>query len=211
MPPSGPHSPIHPSSLTLPPPLQSLGSRRVLEHRNRLPSLTSANWSQASLSRLHRYSRLWLGRRQVGYPHCVSSLTSNSVIAHDIDTGDNLWYIERAHAGGVTALKLSHNMRFLLSGGVQGEVRLWELRSREMISHMKEHTQRITDIQIFDDDLSALTSSKDRCIMHWDLRAEVTFPISFSLHVHSEAIILLHPENGRDTLHRFVQGSDTDH
>lgn len=96
-----------------------------------------------------------------------------SVIAHDIDTGDNLWYIERAHAGGVTALKLSHNMRFLLSGGMNGEVRLWELRSREMISHMKEHTQRITDIQIFDDDLTALTSSKDRCIMHWDLREEV--------------------------------------
>jgi cilia- and flagella-associated protein 52 len=96
------------------------------------------------------------------------------VIAHDIDTGDNLWYVERAHAGGVTALQLSHNMRFLLTGGTNGEVRLWELRSREMISHMKEHTQRITDIRILSDDMSALTSSRDRCIMHWDLREEVS-------------------------------------
>jgi cilia- and flagella-associated protein 52 len=64
-------------------------------------------------------------------------------------------------------------MRFLLSGGMNGEVRLWELRSRELISHLKEHTQRITDIVIFPDDTAAMTASRDRCIMHWDLREEV--------------------------------------
>jgi len=103
----------------------------------------------------------------------VSGWDDGSIIAHDIDTGENLWFIERAHPGGVTAIRLSHNMRFLLSGGVGGEVRLWELRSRELISHLKEHTQKITDIAIFEDDTSALTSSKDRCIMRWDLREEV--------------------------------------
>lgn len=63
-------------------------------------------------------------------------------------------------------------MRFLLSGGELGEVRLWELRSRELISHMKEHTQRITDIEIFADDTQALTSSKDKSIMLWNLKDE---------------------------------------
>lgn len=102
-----------------------------------------------------------------------------SVIAHDIDTGNNLWFIERCHPEGITAIRLSHNMRFLLSGGMNGEVRLWELRSRELISHMKEHTQRITDIVIFPDDTAAMTASRDRCIMHWDLREEVGFVIIF--------------------------------
>ena len=83
-----------------------------------------------------------------------------------------MWYIERAHADGISALKLSHNMRFLLSGGELGEVRLWELRSRELISHMKEHTQRITDIEIFADDTQALTASKDKSIMFWNLKDE---------------------------------------
>jgi WD40 repeat protein len=90
-----------------------------------------------------------------------------------MDSGAPLWYIEKAHVDGITALKLSHNMRFLLSGGEMGEVRLWELRSRELISHMKEHTQRITDIEIFADDTKALTSSKDKCIMLWSLKDEV--------------------------------------
>lgn len=108
-------------------------------------------------------------------PSCFFPLYFISVIAHDIDSGENLWCIERAHPGGVTAVRLSNNMRFLLSGGMGGEVRLWELRSRELISHLKEHTQKVTDILILDDDMSALTASKDRCIMHWDLRAEVGF------------------------------------
>lgn len=96
-----------------------------------------------------------------------------SVISHDVDTGEILWFIESAHTDGVTSIAISHNNRFILTGGQHGEVRLWELRSRELISHLKEHTQRITSICIFDDDTSALTSSRDRCIMQWDLRMEV--------------------------------------
>ena len=95
-------------------------------------------------------------------------------MAHDIDSGANLWYIEKSHVDGISALKLSHNMRFLLSGGELGEVRLWELRTRELISHMKEHTQRITDIEIFFDDSQALTSSKDKSIMLWSLKDEAS-------------------------------------
>ena len=96
-----------------------------------------------------------------------------SVISHDVDTGDILWLIESAHADGVTSIAISHNNRFVLTGGYHGEVRLWELRSRELISHLKEHSQRITSICIFDDDTAAMTSSRDRCIMQWDLRMEV--------------------------------------
>ena len=103
----------------------------------------------------------------------VMNISSYSVIAHDIDTGENLWFIEKAHPDGVTSLRLSHNMRFVLTGGMHGEVRLWELRSRELISHLKEHTQRITDIVIYPDDTMCMTASRDRCIMHWDLREEV--------------------------------------
>ena len=95
------------------------------------------------------------------------------MISHDVDSGEILWFIESAHTDGVTSIAISHNNRFILTGGQHGEVRLWELRSRELISHLKEHTQRVTSICIFDDDTSALTSSRDRCIMQWDLRMEV--------------------------------------
>lgn len=81
--------------------------------------------------------------------------------------------LDNAHQGGVTALVLSHNRRFLLSGGPQGEVRLWELRSRELISHLKEHKQRVSALALFDDDTLCLSGSRDRCILRWDLKSEV--------------------------------------
>lgn len=53
--------------------------------------------------------------------------------SHDSDMGQLLWIIDNAHAGGVTSLSLSHNERFLLTGGVEGELRVWELRSRDLV------------------------------------------------------------------------------
>lgn len=95
------------------------------------------------------------------------------MLAHSAETGDNLWFIDNAHPGGVTALVLSHNHRFILTGGPQGEVRLWELRTRELISHLKEHKQKVTCLALFDDDSSGLTGSRDRCVLRWDLKTEV--------------------------------------
>jgi cilia- and flagella-associated protein 52 len=81
--------------------------------------------------------------------------------------------MDNAHQGGVTALVLSHNRRFILTGGPSGEVRLWEMRSRELISHLKEHKQKVTSLALFDDDTLGLSGSRDRCILRWDLKSEV--------------------------------------
>jgi len=99
---------------------------------------------------------------------------SNRVLAHSAESGENLWILDNVHAQGVTALVLSHNRRFILTGGPQGEVRLWELRTRELISHLKEHKQKITSMKLFQDDTFAVSGSRDRCILRWDLRTEVS-------------------------------------
>ena len=49
---------------------------------------------------------------------------------------------------------------------------MWEIRSRELISHLKEHTSRVTKIQLFPDDQHLLTCARDKSILCWDLRAE---------------------------------------
>ena len=61
-----------------------------------------------------------------------------------------------------------------MSGGFHGEVRLWDIRSRELITHLKEHILKITSLILFDDDTMAISSSKDRNILRWDLRQEVS-------------------------------------
>ena len=63
--------------------------------------------------------------------------------AFDMDTGELLWDIHNAHKGGVTAIQVSHNEKYIVSGGEQGEVRVWDVRSREMMCHLKEHILRV--------------------------------------------------------------------
>jgi len=70
----------------------------------------------------------------------------------------------------VTALKVSHNRKFVVSGGEEGEVRVWEIRTREMILHLKQHTMSVTSLCIFEDDSQVISASRDRSILRWDLR-----------------------------------------
>ncbi len=46
----------------------------------------------------------------------------------------------------MSALTLASNARFLMSGGVNGEVRVWELRTRQLIATLKEHAMAVTEI-----------------------------------------------------------------
>lgn len=55
---------------------------------------------------------------------------------------------------------------------MNGEVRVWEIRSKEMISNLKEHIQRVSKVQVFSDDLHLLTAAKDKSILVWDLAKE---------------------------------------
>lgn len=88
------------------------------------------------------------------------------------DKNTQVWQIDNAHKGGVPTIALASNMKFLCSGGAEGGVRVWEMRSREMVSHLKEHTNRVTKVKLFDDDMHLLSSSRDKALLCWDLRAE---------------------------------------
>jgi cilia- and flagella-associated protein 52 len=112
-------------------------------------------------------------------PQCIalqdmiySGWSDGKVLAHCAESGSCLWVIDNVHSGGVTSLILSNNKRFLLTGGFQGDVRLWELRSRELVCHLKEHTQKVTALALFQNDTMAISASRDRCLLRWDLKSE---------------------------------------
>ena len=55
---------------------------------------------------------------------------------------------------------------------MDGEVRVWEIRSRELVAHLKEHTSKVTNLEVFFDDVHLLSSGRDRAILCWDLKSE---------------------------------------
>ncbi|KAH8045685.1 WD repeat-containing protein [Aureococcus anophagefferens] len=99
--------------------------------------------------------------RDAGEPTCVvytldfliSGWSDGKIRAHESDTSTPLWLIDHAHRGGVSALVLANNQRFIMTGGGEGDVRVWELRSRELVSHLKEHRSMVTGLALYEDDL----------------------------------------------------------
>lgn len=102
----------------------------------------------------------------------VAGCNDGRLMSFDCMKGQNLWHIDNAHKGGVTTVQLSSNVRFVMSGGAEGELRVWELKTRDMVSHLKEHTSRITDMMLFPNDQYAISCSRDRCLLTWDLRQQ---------------------------------------
>lgn len=97
---------------------------------------------------------------------------NGKIIAHSPTTGEYLWHINQGHLDGVSAICLSHNGRFIVSGGMNGEIRLWNIKTRELVCHLKEHSSRITSIVLTNNDQVAISSSRDRCLLTWDLMKE---------------------------------------
>lgn len=102
----------------------------------------------------------------------VAGYENGRIKSYEASEGEQLWHIDNAHKNGVSSLKLSKNMRFVVSGGAEGELRVWEIKTREMISHLKEHIAKVNQLELFTNDQFAITCSRDRCLLTWDLRAE---------------------------------------
>jgi WD40 repeat protein len=121
-----------------------------------------------------------IGVRGAGHPtglavssdFVVSGWEDGRLRCHDAEAAEELWKIEDAHASGVTSLLMSNNSRFVVSGGGLGDVRVWELRSRELVMHLKEHSGPVTSLAMYDDDVHVLSCSRDKSFLCWDLRKE---------------------------------------
>lgn len=103
----------------------------------------------------------------------LSGWTDGKVLAHSAESGELYWMIENAHqGGGVSSMAMSSNRRFILTGGFTGEVRLWELRSRQMMAHFKDHNNQVTGLKVIDGDSTLISCSRDRSIIRTDLVKE---------------------------------------
>jgi len=113
------------------------------------------------------------------YPTCsiftdeviLSGWSDGKIRAFRVDNNQQLWQIDNAHKNGVTVISLSNNNKFIVSGGMEGEIRVWEIRSRELIAHLKEHSSKVTKVIIFSDDVHLLSCSRDKSILCWDLKS----------------------------------------
>ncbi|ETV99097.1 hypothetical protein H310_08519 [Aphanomyces invadans] len=180
------HVTVHPSQ-------PSMASRLICEnHSNGVLAIAFAPQHSDRFATISKDCtiRIWDGSdysvvvraavQNAGMPTCLafsldivlSGWQDGCLRCHSSDTGQLLWVIDNAHTGGVTALVLSNNQRFIVTGGMGGDVRVWDIRKRDMVSHLKEHSMAITGLALFDDDVHLLSCSRDKSFLCWELRTE---------------------------------------
>uniref|UniRef100_A0A061RFE0 Wd40 repeat protein n=2 Tax=Tetraselmis sp. GSL018 TaxID=582737 RepID=A0A061RFE0_9CHLO len=105
----------------------------------------------------------------------LSGWSDGQLWCHDLRGGCR-WHIHGVHASprgeGVTAVCVSHSGEFIATGGIDGDIRVWDRSSREVVSHMTQHKEAVCDLQVFKDDMHVVSGSRDGTFIIWDVFQE---------------------------------------
>lgn len=101
----------------------------------------------------------------------VSGWSDGKVRAFLPQSGKLLYVINDAHKNGVTALAVASDCGRIITGGMEGDVRVWRIghSTQTMDASLKEHRGRVNDIKIRNDDSQAVSASSDGSCIIWDL------------------------------------------
>lgn len=102
----------------------------------------------------------------------ISGWDDGKIRAFLPQSGKLFYVIENAHNNGVTAVTTTNDCTRIVSGGEQGEVRVWKVGMStkcDMEASMKEHRARVSDIKVNKNDDQAVSASHDGSCIVWDL------------------------------------------
>lgn len=120
----------------------------------------------------------------------------------DFELGILLKTLE-GHKGHVTALAMTADSRFILSGGQDGFVHLWDLETGTQLKTMTGHKSAILMIHVTNDGQHIITGSGDETVRAWVLRGGVLLQnLTHTENVHSMAV----SPDGRHVITGSVDG-----
>ncbi|KAM4691350.1 cilia- and flagella-associated protein 52 [Rhinophrynus dorsalis] len=101
----------------------------------------------------------------------ISAWSDGKIRAFTPESGRLMYCIENAHSMGVTAISATSDCKRIISGGGEGQVRVWEIgkESRRLVESMKEHKSAVNCIKVKRNNQECLTASADGTCIIWDL------------------------------------------
>ncbi|MFD0035585.1 protein kinase [Streptomyces sp. NPDC127172] len=97
----------------------------------------------------------------------------------DLDTGECLRVLT-GHVSEVTALNVSPDNRFVLSGSTDNTARLWEFESGRCLRTLRGHKRDVEAVLLDTSTQTALTASSDNTIRQWNLPGQSVGPFQVS-------------------------------
>ena len=112
-------------------------------------------------------------------------------------SGKLLYAINDSHNHGVTAIGGTGDCQRIVSGGMEGEVRIWRIGRQTQIMDvsLKEHRSRVSDIRVNRADTQAVSSSYDGSCIIWDLLTNPRVMCMFESTMFKQ--VLYHPDESQ--------------
>ncbi|XP_063039846.1 cilia- and flagella-associated protein 52-like [Engraulis encrasicolus] len=101
----------------------------------------------------------------------ISAWSDGKIRAFTPETGQLMFVVNCAHSMGVTALAVTKDNSRIVSGGGEGQVRVWEALTElhTLLGTMKEHKATVNCIKIKSNDKECVTASSDGACIIWDI------------------------------------------
>ena len=101
----------------------------------------------------------------------ISGWSDGKIRAFYPQSGKLMWVIEDAHAHGITAIAMNSTMDQIISGGMEGEIRIWKVTKnmRSLENSLKEHRGRVWSMRMRTDTELVSCSADGSCII-WDIQ-----------------------------------------
>ncbi|XP_066836432.1 cilia- and flagella-associated protein 52 isoform X2 [Anser cygnoides] len=101
----------------------------------------------------------------------ISAWNDGKIRAFMPETGRLMYVINNAHSLGVTAIAATNDCKRIVSGGGEGQVRVWAIgeKTRKLEAVLKEHISTVSCIKLKKNDQECVTASLDGTCIIWDI------------------------------------------
>nr|KAF6455336.1 cilia and flagella associated protein 52 [Rousettus aegyptiacus] len=101
----------------------------------------------------------------------ISAWNDGKIRAFAPETGRLMYVINNAHRIGVTAIATTSDCKRVISGGGEGEVRVWQIgcQTQKLEEALKEHKSSVSCIRVKKNNEECVTASTDGTCIIWDL------------------------------------------
>uniref|UniRef100_A0ABK0L4C2 Cilia- and flagella-associated protein 52 n=1 Tax=Rattus norvegicus TaxID=10116 RepID=A0ABK0L4C2_RAT len=101
----------------------------------------------------------------------ISAWDDGKIRAFAPESGRLMYTINSAHRIGVTAIATTSDCKRIISGGGEGEVRVWQIgcQTQKLEEALKEHKSSVSCIRVKKNNEECVTASTDGTCIIWDL------------------------------------------
>ncbi|NXY83917.1 CFA52 protein, partial [Alcedo cyanopectus] len=101
----------------------------------------------------------------------ISGWDDGKIRAFLPESGRLKYVIHQAHSLGVTAIAATSDCKRIVSGGGEGQVRIWDIgeKTQKLREVLKEHVSAVSCIKVKKDDRECVTTSLDGSCIIWDI------------------------------------------